>query len=387
MRTSLQRKTRRLFLERLECRYALDGELSDPSSLIDNSPPPDPDPAPAEQSPSDPSSEAPPPSNDPPPDANCDGIPDDPAPEPSQDPPPDPTLGPQAPPTNPPADPPPPDPTNSDPPPDDPTDPNAPPSPSDETPPPTNPPPTNPPPTNPPPSGDIDPNTLPPGDATPDQIAALTPEEYAAWCMLHNYIDGGYLGYTTQNAPTVPIASNTGGQITQSAAQELTNLGAIFDQALYLYQSQAANSNNGTNQVLGLGWYGNISGAGPKCDQVFTGVSDAINQVMQQQFGSYEFNDYTFATIVAGGMFDFTGTGVSDHVYFGIVNKNTGQLEYFMDPWRNVMFFQMNPAAGDPNWNVNSVDPWTYVPPFVPTATQDPIQGSPPGDDGHWVIH
>ena len=169
-----------------------------------------------------------------------------------------------------------------------------------------------------------------------------------------------------------------------SAANELNDLAAIFDAALTQYKADG--------NATGMGWYGNITGFGPKCDEIFQGISNYINMQMTPNapYGMYNqtFDNYTFATITAGGMFNFTGTGVSDHVYFGIVNKDTGHLEYFMDPWRNTMFDTMNPIQNDPNWNVISVDPWTYVPPApYQGGTQDPIQGTPPGDwDGKWTL-
>jgi hypothetical protein len=200
--------------------------------------------------------------------------------------------------------------------------------------------------------------------------------------MENNYIDGGYLGYDGPVNPQVPPPPPPQAPLNGDAAQELTDLATIFDAALAQYRRDG--------NATGMGWYGNITGLGPKCNEIFQGVSNYINMQMAPDsiYGYHNqiFDNYTFATITAGGI--LSSTGLTDHVYFGIVNINTGHLEYFMDPWRNVMYDGLNPAAGDPNWNVDSIEPWTFVPPApYQGGTQDPIQGSPPGDDGHWLIH
>jgi len=321
MRNShLQKGRRRLFLERLEARYALNAD----DGLPDAPPPPPPPDPPADTGGGDAGGDS--------------GG--------------DPGSG---------------DPGSGDPPPPDPNDP----------------PPPDPPPTNPPQY---------PADWTPEQIAAW--EAWQAYQEANNCIDGGCLpidpNYEPTNVgPTGPVTP----PVNADAAGELNALSQIFADAIYVYNQQLYQN----NQALGQGYGGNISGYGPTCDQVMAGMREAIDKVSARDFG-YRHSDlehYTFATIVAAPLNfinEWTGnqwTLPLDHTYFGIVNKDTSQLEYFMDPWRNGMWFDLNPIAGDPNWNKISWDAWDYVAPFQPDPndTQPLNDGNPPGDDGHWLVH
>jgi hypothetical protein len=229
------------------------------------------------------------------------------------------------------------------------------------------------------------PDDPPPPPPPPDyDPTGWTPEQLAAWEAFQNL--------PTVAQPDMPSQPNSA-----DAAEELDTLRAIFADALYVYQMYLGQANNS----LGQGYIGNIMHTGPTCDVVMNDMKQVIDYVTQHDFAGQTFDarawdHYTFATIFASPLEDWTswtgydGTLILDHTYVGIYNVETQKLEYFMDPWRSGAYFDATPIASDPNWSVKSWTTWTYAPYVanpIDGPPQDPIQGSPPGDDGHWLIH
>jgi hypothetical protein len=167
---------------------------------------------------------------------------------------------------------------------------------------------------------------------------------------------------------------------------EVTIMSLMLDRAIYeLSQSGVS---------LGQGFIGARLGTGPSCDAVHDALKSIITDLYNVNLQSHNlvFDNYDFASVQADGIAGYIPTpwgplGSTQHIYIGIVDRTTGQLVYFADPWRSNDYNTLNPEGGDPNLNIASITPWFsnapgIAPPPVNPDSPTTIPGNGQLDNG-----
>ncbi len=78
---------------------------------------------------------------------------------------------------------------------------------------------------------------------------------------------------------------------------------------------------------LGWGWCGNMTGLGPKCDQ----VSDAFARIIRPKLRAANFRCLTVVNIFDSGPLP---GDLCAHVYFGVKHTGEDRIILYLDPWR-----------------------------------------------------
>jgi len=136
-----------------------------------------------------------------------------------------------------------------------------------------------------------------------------------------------------------------------TATEEEVVLRGILKEAIVKYEEKHGSR-------LGKGWYGNVTGAGDKCNVVSDNLSPIIDGLVYANIRARNagFFHHDLATIVAAGLLC---EALSGHVYFALyrldaTKKKLGERVVTFDPWRDESaFFEV-----DPNVRGDTPVPW-----------------------------
>ena len=126
---------------------------------------------------------------------------------------------------------------------------------------------------------------------------------------------------------------------------------------------------NGQNYRLGLGFVGNLSGAGKKCDEVVRDVEANLAKIVKNQ-------DYKFYCTNAAIAYNEVAWGLASHAFIAVVDSSTNTVLRQYDPWRtgNADFLPANYQDID-TIDLISIRGWTISPPpGMDHITDPPIQ-------------
>lgn len=110
---------------------------------------------------------------------------------------------------------------------------------------------------------------------------------------------------------------------------------------------------------LGQGWVGNMTGWGYTCDVVHNFIQGRINHYQtEMEHQGVVFDDYDFASAFSGGYVSYIGGALTQHIYITVLDKDTGEVIAFADPWRSYRYAQLTPDDLDPNTGSLVLTPW-----------------------------
>lgn len=103
---------------------------------------------------------------------------------------------------------------------------------------------------------------------------------------------------------------------------------------------------------IGYGWGGNVTHLGPHCNVVHDYFFDEISGILESHNLDPQY--YSFVTLFEEGVLPYD---LAAHVYFGIINVQTGELIYIFDPWRTGNVDPIDPSE-NPNGDPEQIIPW-----------------------------
>ena len=115
------------------------------------------------------------------------------------------------------------------------------------------------------------------------------------------------------------------------------------------------------------GWWGNMTG-GAKCNEVHDFIEAKLNSI-KTTLGQ-GLTCYDVATMFDSGSLPFD---IAAHVYLAVIDRQTGEILYVLDPWRYAGDCTLIPYEDDPNGG----DPEMVIPWGRPARTDDPTQRCP----------
>lgn len=101
------------------------------------------------------------------------------------------------------------------------------------------------------------------------------------------------------------------------------------------------------------GWIGNMT-EGSKCDEVHDYIQNAIRRIVNNLNAAFTCYD-----VVSLCDYGWLPNEYAAHIYLGVIDKNTGEVMYVLDPWRYAGSCHLIPFEQDPNGgNPDEVIPW-----------------------------
>lgn len=102
---------------------------------------------------------------------------------------------------------------------------------------------------------------------------------------------------------------------------------------------------------LGDAWWGNLSGGGPKCNEVAETLEDLWQN--ERQFLKGKLKCLQMAALFDSGMLPFD---LQAHIACGVINNKSDELLWVIDPWRYGNCDLVNPDDCPNSWD--DVIPW-----------------------------
>lgn len=102
---------------------------------------------------------------------------------------------------------------------------------------------------------------------------------------------------------------------------------------------------------IGNGWWGNVTGSGPKCNEVFEAFTDLWQKEMD--FLKGKLKCLQMATLLDFGKLPFE---LQAHIACGVLSKDTKELLWVIDPWRYGSCNLVDPRTCPNSWD--EINPW-----------------------------
>ncbi len=153
---------------------------------------------------------------------------------------------------------------------------------------------------------------------------------------------------TTEGAETSGLALADGGCNGSGTPQKAKLTAAEEELLIRNAYDYATKKVKAEQSGLGSGWMGNVTGCGPKCNQVHDAYQPHINQYLKEQLQGQNLQYLTPVTVFDSGALPYD---MSAHVYMGIGTKpqQFGEkpvLKSWVDPWRYGNATQYKPGTG-----------------------------------------
>ena len=172
-------------------------------------------------------------------------------------------------------------------------------------------------------------------------VSGLRPGLTVNWGQISETSTSDWSGhYVMLSQPGTVVAIHN-----PTAQAELTIMLTAVDNAI-------ASTTDDELSGAGLGWIGNVTHLGPKCNEVHDILSAEILSILESL--GYLSEYYQFVTLFEEGMLP---GDLAAHVYFGIIDIRTGEIVYIFDPWRTGDGDPIDPDE-NPNGDPEMIVPW-----------------------------
>ena len=146
-----------------------------------------------------------------------------------------------------------------------------------------------------------------------------------------------------------------GWHYTQLGTVSDPNGAACHDELLELIELLAQAEEDLQEELSIGGWWGNVTGSA-KCNEVHDFLEQRLRELRDQL--SAGLACYDLATMFDSGSLPFD---ILAHVYLAVIDRQTGEIIYVLDPWRyggscDLIPYEEDPNGGDPEM----VIPWGY---------------------------
>lgn len=170
--------------------------------------------------------------------------------------------------------------------------------------------------------------------------ASLRPGLSVNWGQIHETQMSDWTGHYVYLSQDGEV-QGTGGAAAQA---ELTLMMMAAENAMATAEEDLSG--------IGMGWSGNVTHLGPQCNVVHDYMAEEIQAILD----TYNVNGdyYVFVTLFEEGALPWD---LAAHVYYGIMNVQTGEVVYIFDPWRTGNVDPICPCD-NPNGDPEQVIEW-----------------------------